>query len=301
MYYPMGTNQVWHLSNLVPYDSSSLQFMDLTSLPFAGLYPEGDLVFTKNNSYYVISRTLKHLAIIGAVLPIDSASFISIINTPPELIYIYPYTMGSFVESQPQNFTKFLYNDTISGYFVDSLALDIRAAIKHEVVAWGSLKLPYANFQVLKTLSNKTETITMLAHILGSWIKVDSSSSIYNSIEFQMNNLLYPLVTVELDTNNQPTSLSWVKVNPYLLTNNLDDRSFSFFTNPAQNFVRFESDRNISNIKIISLDGKIVKSVKDIPSQQIYIDLIDLPASFYTFIRYDGKMMIRTGKLVKYP
>ena len=141
----------------------------------------------------------------------------------------------------------------------------------------------------------------MLAHILVPWIKAVSSSSIYNSIEFQMNNLLYPLVTVELDTNNQPTSLSWVKVDPYLLTNNLDDRSFSFFTNPAQNFVRFKTDRNISNIKIISLDGKIVKSVKDIPSQQIYIDLIDLPASFYTFIRYDGKMMIRTGKLVKYP
>lgn len=164
----MGTNQVWDLSNLVPYDSSSLQFMDLTSLPFAGLYPEGDLVFTKNDSYYVISRTLEYLAIIGAVLPIDSASFISIINTTPELIHIYPYTMGSFVESQPQSFTKFPYTDTISGYFVDSLSLDICATAKHEVVAWGSLKLPYANFQVLKTLSNKTETITMLAHILGS-------------------------------------------------------------------------------------------------------------------------------------
>ena len=296
---PNGANQIWDLSGLIAADSTPIQISDLANLPFAGQYPEGNLVFQKNNNYYILSRTPNKIGIIGAVMPMDTALLLSIIYITPELIYTYPYTMGSIVESHPQSLTKIPYNDTISGYFVDSLAINIRASVKHEVVGWGIMKLPYADIKVLKTLTNKTENTTILAYIMGTWFEVDSSINVYNSIEFQMHNLLYPLVTVKLDTFNQPVNLNWIRVDPSLHTRNYPDFSFRYFPNPVQNFVIFESDRNISRIELISMDGKIVKLIEVVPSPQIKIKLNDLPTGLYVFKLYDSEELIRLGKLIK--
>jgi len=202
-----GANQTWDLSELAPEGSSTLAIVYLNSLPFANQFPNGNYALTFDNySYTIVSKNTTNLSIIGSVYLVDQLdTTLYINNSSPELVYTFPFTMGSVVESYPRSDTKIFIDTTINSIYIDSAAINIKSYVKKEVVGWGTLKLPNGDFQVLKVNVSRKDTMTVNAKLMGMvWAPIQGDTSESNHIEFAMKNLLYPLSTVELDAN-QPT------------------------------------------------------------------------------------------------
>lgn len=299
-----GANQTWDLSELVPDGSSTLDIVYLNSLPFANQFPNGNYAVSFDYYYYaIISKNANNLSIIGSVYPVDQlGTTLYVKNTSPELVYTFPFTMGSIVESYPRSNTKIFIDTTINSIYVDSAAVDIKSYLRKEVVGWGTLKLPGGDYEVLKVYVDRKDTTTINAKLMGMvWTPIMGDTSQYNNIEFSMKNLLYPLSTVELDTNQQPTNVYWVDVDPSLnINDNVLSNIINYYPNPVIDNIIFEANEPISKLVILSLDGKMVLEEKFENKQTIDINLSHLKSGIYVFSLYNDKSnLLRTGKLVK--
>ncbi|HOJ25030.1 MAG TPA: T9SS type A sorting domain-containing protein [Bacteroidales bacterium] len=297
-----GANQTWDLSELAPEGSSTLDIVYLNSLPFANQFPNGNYAVSFDDYYYsIISKNSNNLSIIGSVYPVDQFNTtVYVKNSSPELIYTFPFTMGSVVESYPRSDTKIFIDTTINSIYIDSAAIDIKSYVKKEVVGWGTLVLSNGNFQVLKVAVSRKDTMTVNAKLMGMvWTPIMGDTSQSNSIEFAMKNLLYPLSTVELDSNQQPTNVYWVYVDPSLDINENVYSNIKYFPNPVIDNIVFEANEPINKIVILSLDGKKVLE-KDFDFEKTFsIDLNNLQSGTYLFTLYNDKSIIRTGKIIK--
>ena len=160
--------------------------------------------------------------------------------------------------------------------------------------------MPNGDFQTLKTLVQSKDTTTLLAKLYGlSWMPVYGDTLESNSIEFQMKNLLYPLATITLNNNLQPTQISWVNVDPSLNITQAISSHVKYFPNPVQDFITFEADKPIAIIEIFSLDGKLILKQDAPPSTIFQIDLSELCSGNYVFRLYSNNEIIKTGKLTK--
>ncbi len=297
-----GANQTWDLSELEPEGSSTLAIVYLNSLPFANQFPNGNYALTFDNySYTIVSKNTNNLSIIGSVYPVDQLdTTLYINNSSPELVYTFPFTMGSVVESYPSSNIKIRIDTTIENVYIDSGAVDIKSYVKKEVVGWGTLKLPNGDFQVLKVNVSRKDTMTAYAKLMGMfWAPIQGDTSESNHIEFAMKNLLYQLCTVELDANQQPTDVYWVDVAPSLDINENVYSNIKYFPNPVIDNIVFEANEPISKIVIISLDGKKVLEKDFDYEKTVSIDLNNLQSGTYLFTLYNDKSIIRTGKIIK--
>ncbi|HPZ61911.1 MAG TPA: T9SS type A sorting domain-containing protein, partial [Bacteroidales bacterium] len=189
---------------------------------------------------------------------------------------------------------------TINSIYIDSAAIDIKSYVRKEVVGWGTLKLPNGNFQVLKVDVSRKDTMTINAKLFGTvWTPIMGDTSQSNSIEFVMKNLLYPLSTVELDPNQQPTDVYWVYVDPSLNINDNVCSNIKYFPNPIIDNIIFESNEPINKIVILSLDGKKVIEKDFNYEKNISLNLSNLQSGTYLFTLYNDKSIIRTGKIIK--
>ncbi len=297
-----GANQTWDLSDLVSEGLSTLNLVNLNSLPFANQFPNGNYAVSLNDYYYtIISKNTNNLSIIGSVFPVDQFNTILYVkNSSPELVYTFPFTMGSIVESYPRSSTKIFIDTTINSIYIDSAAVDIKSYVKKEVVGYGTLALSNGNFQVLKVDVSRKDTMTLNAKLMGMlWMPIMGDTSQSNSVEFVMKNLLYPLATVELNSLLQPTNVSWVDVDPSLNINDNVCSNIKYFPNPVIDNIIFESNEPINKIVILSLDGKKVLE-KDLDYEKnISLNLSNLPSGTYLFTLYNDKSIIRTGKIIK--
>ncbi|HHW59767.1 MAG: T9SS type A sorting domain-containing protein [Bacteroidales bacterium] len=297
-----GANQTWNLSNLTPNDYLSIDLVDLSTLSFADQYPNGNYAISLENTYYtIISHTTNNLAIVGLTIPIEEFNITAYLKyLYPELVYTFPYTMGTVVESYPKIKTKLRIDTTINNIYIDSVAVELKKYVKREAVGWGTTKLPNGDFQTLKTLVQSKDTTTLLAKLYGlSWMPVYGDTLESNSIEFQMKNLLYPLATITLNNNLQPTQISWVNVDPSLNITQAISSHVKYFPNPVQDFITFEADKPIAIIEIFSLDGKLILKQDAPPSTIFQIDLSELCSGNYVFRLYSNNEIIKTGKLTK--
>ena len=297
-----GANQTWDLSELAPEGSSTLAIVYLNSLPFANQFPNGNYALTFDNySYTIISKNTTNLSIIGSVYLVDQLdTTLYINNSSPELVYTFPFTMGSVVESYPRSDTKIFIDTTINSIYIDSAAINIKSYVKKEVVGWGTLKLPNGDFQVLKVNVSRKDTMTVNAKLMGMvWAPIQGDTSESNHIEFAMKNLLYPLSTVELDANQQPTDVYWVDVAPSLDINENVYSNIKYFPNPVIDNIVFEANEPINKIVILSLEGKKVLEKYFDYEKTFSLDLSSLQSGTYLFTLYNDKSIIRTGKIIK--
>jgi len=297
-----GANQTWDLSELAPEGSSTLAIVYLNSLPFANQFPNGNYALTFDNySYTIISKNTNNLSIIGSVYLVDQLdTTLYINNSSPELVYTFPFTMGSVVESYPRSDTKIFIDTTINSIYIDSAAINIKSYVKKEVVGWGTLKLPNGDFQVLKVNVSRKDTMTVNAKLMGMvWAPIQGDTSESNHIEFAMKNLLYPLSTVELDANQQPTDVYWVDVAPSLDINENVYSNIKYFPNPVIDNIVFEANEPINKIVILSLEGKKVLEKYFDYEKTFSLDLSSLQSGTYLFTLYNDKSIIRTGKIIK--
>ena len=297
-----GANQTWDLSELAPEGSSTLDIVYLNSLPFANQFPNGNYALTFDNySYTIISKNTNNLSIIGSVYLVDQLdTTLYINNSSPELVYTFPFTMGSVVESYPRSDTKIFIDTTINSIYIDSAAINIKSYVKKEVVGWGTLKLPNGDFQVLKVNVSRKDTMTVNAKLMGMvWAPIQGDTSESNHIEFAMKNLLYPLSTVELDANQQPTDVYWVDVAPSLDINENVYSNIKYFPNPVIDNIVFEANEPINKIVILSLEGKKVLEKYFDYEKTFSLDLSSLQSGTYLFTLYNDKSIIRTGKIIK--
>ncbi|HQE78824.1 MAG TPA: T9SS type A sorting domain-containing protein [Bacteroidales bacterium] len=297
-----GANQTWDLSELAPEGSSTLAIVYLNSLPFANQFPNGNYALTFDNySYTIVSKNTNNLSIIGSVYPVDQLdTTLYINNSSPELVYTFPFTMGSVVESYPSSNIKIRKDTTIENVYIDSGAVDIKSYVKKEVVGWGTLKLPNGDFQVLKVNVSRKDTMTAYAKLMGIiWTPIQGDTSESNHIEFAMKNLLYQLCTVELDANQQPTNVYWVDVAPSLDINENVYSNIKYFPNPVIDNIVFEANEPINKIVILSLEGKKVLEKYFDYEKTFSLDLSSLQSGTYLFTLYNDKSIIRTGKIIK--
>ena len=297
-----GANQTWDLSELEPEGSSTLAIVYLNSLPFANQFPNGNYALTFDNySYTIVSKNTNNLSIIGSVYPVDQLdTTLYINNSSPELVYTFPFTMGSVVESYPSSNIKIRIDTTIENVYIDSGAVDIKSYVKKEVVGWGTLKLPNGDFQVLKVNVSRKDTMTAYAKLMGMfWAPIQGDTSESNHIEFAMKNLLYQLCTVELDANQQPTDVYWVDVAPSLDINENVYSNIKYFPNPVIDNIVFEANEPINKIVILSLEGKKVLEKYFDYEKTFSLDLSSLQSGTYLFTLYNDKSIIRTGKIIK--
>ncbi|HPZ37088.1 MAG TPA: hypothetical protein PKU81_06745, partial [Bacteroidales bacterium] len=126
-----GANQTWDLSELAPEGSSTLDIVYLNSLPFANQFPNGNYAVSFDDYYYtIISKNTNNLSIIGNVYPVDQFNTtVYVKNSSPELVYTFPFTMGSIVESYPRSNTKIFIDTTINSIYIDSAAIDIKSYV----------------------------------------------------------------------------------------------------------------------------------------------------------------------------
>ena len=297
-----GANQTWDLSELAPEGSSTLAIVYLNSLPFANQFPNGNYAVSFDDYYYsIISKNTNNLSIIGSVYLVDQLdTTLYINNSSPELVYTFPFTMGSVVESYPRSDTKIFIDTTINSIYIDSAAINIKSYVKKEVVGWGTLKLPNGDFQVLKVNVSRKDTMTVNAKLMGMvWAPIQGDTSESNHIEFAMKNLLYPLSTVELDANQQPTDVYWVDVAPSLDINENVYSNIKYFPNPVIDNIVFEANEPINKIVILSLEGKKVLEKYFDYEKTFSLDLSSLQSGTYLFTLYNDKSIIRTGKIIK--
>jgi len=297
-----GANQTWDLSDLVPEDSSNLKIVYLSALPFANQFTNGNYAAIFDSTYYtILSKNNYNLSIIGNVYPGDQFdTTLYVKNSSPEIVYAFPFKMGSIVESYPRSSTKISIDTTINGIYIDSAAINNKSYVRKEVVGWGTLKLPNGNFQVLKVAVSRKDTMTINAKLMGMvWTPIMGDTSQSNSVEFVMKNLLYPLASVELDPLLQPTNVYWVDVDPSLNINDNVCSNIKYFPNPVIDNIIFESNEPINKIVILSLDGKKVLE-KDLDYEKnISLNLSNLSSGTYLFTLYNDKSIIRTGKIIK--
>jgi len=297
-----GANQTWDLSELAPEGSSTLAIVYLNSLPFANQFPNGNYALTFDNySYTIVSKNTTNLSIIGSVYLVDQLdTTLYINNSSPELVYTFPFTMGSVVESYPRSDTKIFIDTTINSIYIDSAAINNKKLCEKEVVGWGTLKLPNGDFQVLKVNVSRKDTMTVNAKLMGMvWAPIQGDTSESNHIEFAMKNLLYPLSTVELDANQQPTNVYWVDVAPSLDINENVYSNIKYFPNPVIDNIVFEANEPINKIVILSLEGKKVLEKYFDYEKTFSLDLSSLQSGTYLFTLYNDKSIIRTGKIIK--
>jgi len=83
-----------------------------------------------------------------------------------------------------------------------------------------------------------------------------------------------------------------------LVANDLNASSFSFYPNPARDFVMMKSEKRINNVQVFNVAGQKAVNVKPSESHQ-KIDISALPAGVYMFrVQLDGGQ-IETFKIIK--
>jgi hypothetical protein len=89
----------------------------------------------------------------------------------------------------------------------------------------------------------------------------------------------------------------------------IDQENFKLFPNPTTDYVNLElnnyADFNEMEIQIYETSGKLIKSIKCVPSQQINIPLTEFGNRSVLFIKieakdHEGKMHFATKKLIRY-
>jgi hypothetical protein len=160
--------------------------------------------------------------------------------------------------------------------------------------AWGTLTTDYGTYEVLRI----HETGISIDSVFGyngpiSIISFEVARDTINNYYFWAKELRNPLMTLHCDYDGNIERIDYLMGAIYSENNLSINENFSIFPNPASDF--FVINNAIGDVKIFSIDGKLIKQfVSDVNQQVISTDSFD-PGVY--FIVSNGKTK---GKLIIY-
>ncbi|MFU8843392.1 MAG: T9SS type A sorting domain-containing protein [Bacteroidales bacterium] len=277
----LGEDITWNFSGLNPYDSDTLEFVNLDSACDGAFLPGGSMhgVYQYSNFSYILSKTQEIRNFY-----ISSEGFFSegggvcedefTVFTDMKQLMSFPFTYFSYCF------------DNYDGSIVNQPGTDFSGNIVSQVAGYGTLILPNMTFNnVLLLLS---EDIRQLP---------SGESDTTKKACFFEPSIPYPVLEI--------TNLTeWVYFDDLLSSlNNYQKRESQIiiFPNPAKDYIQFEvhsSKFAVGDLWLFDLFG-IQVARKEIISEQTMLDVSELPGGVYFYrvvlgeITDSGKILIQ--------
>lgn len=278
-----GANVTWDLSGLTG-SPITLDYIDPANALDASSFPQADIVETATQSgvttenYY--STDNSELTILG--------------NYQPNVVRV-SYTNG-------REFMKFplTFGGTHSGSFsgtTENLAvtssMDADGTVDIEADGYGTLILPYTTVQNVLRVRVVTNTdFSFMGFPSGT-----ATDTIYLWYNAATKNHIASYTIAYLSGIQTGTVANYIDQSD-LVTGGIGlpefDYSYSFYPNPASDFITFNNANDITSVSIYSLDGKAVLNA-ELTGQKL--DISDLEKGMY-LLQYATRAKTYTEKLI---
>lgn len=254
-------------------------FKESTDLPLAQI--TSFLPITIENIFQYTRKTADSLTSVGYSMKVTmgtNTNDLPIKSDTIETPYDFPLVMGNSHFSR--GFTKVDFNP-----IYDAQWNQHRTRLT-TVDGYGSIITPYGTFDVLRIKHDidEIDSLYMVLPIIGgTWIPLDVPTS--HEYEWWTNGQKEPILRFKTNEvmGNEVVSAIEYRDNYLGLDAGLNEMTttFKMFPNPVENEITIISEDFITSVQVISLEGKVVKSIAFDHVSNANIDASDLPAGAY--------------------
>ncbi len=308
-----GANQTWDFSNLQAAFAQELIFKNAEEGNFFDQYPtaelfalgvNGDEVYYKGNSSTMleIGRSTEN--------PFGDAFEVFINFDDPSLFRKAPFSYGDDFVSDSESSITFpgsqLPDSLVANLPVvpDSIRITISEERYDTIDAWGTLKLPTAEYQVLREKRHIVRSVGISAFVLIGWIDIDPSElgelgnffgdmDVY-SYNFYAEDIKEIAAVVNLDEDGLATSVEYSseEVIADIPVISPEQKEIIAYPNPTFGEIKFQfvnMGKNMHRIDVYDLLGKRLKSQEFDLSKSTSgsMDLSSLNKGTYLYSVYD--------------
>ncbi len=257
------TNYFWDFSQLTPNSQTMDEYIDINSvnmvykIAFYGISnlvsPRADMSMggvSINNSYNFYNKSTNDFRLVGYGGE-TSATPIPVTFDNPDIIYRFPMTFGN-VDSCISNWD---INVPGTGYISEELHRH------NEVDGWGTIKLPYGQFNCLRLKSTIFQDDSIYLSNTGLGIRVPQYYTVYTWLAKNMN---FPIMTATVPQNligqvnisYLDSIRQFVGINSSSINN---DNTLYIYPNPTTNYVNIKFNSfDEYTLNIINTFGEII-------------------------------------------
>ncbi len=278
-----GANANWDFSGLAG-SLITIDYIDPANALDPSSFPLADIVGATTQggatteNYYSTSNS--DLTIVGNYQP----NVLRVTYTNPRELMKFPITYGN------------TFSETFSGTnenLAVTSSMDADGTVDIEADGYGNLILPYTTVQNVLRIRVVTNTdLSFMSTPIGTatdtiymWYNASTKSRIASYTISYLNGILNFTAATYIDQSD-------------LVTGGIGlpefDYSYSFYPNPASDFITFNNANDITSVSIYSLDGKAVLSA-ELTGQKL--DISDLEKGMY-LLQYATQGKTYTEKLI---
>lgn len=307
-----GSDQAWDFSSLQgPFVITTVLQHPNEGSNFSS-FPQADLLIKEGNieSYYHRSQTDYSLIGVAAPFPELQLSNVAGRYTPPLPVISTPINYQAFY-SQNSNFRVTFSTTSLPAELIeqlplqpDSMRLNQINAVSSVADAWGTLRLPAGEFEVLRVrrqvdISHKIEALlpflgwqdvtTLLAQLIGDFLE-DREIVLY---EYYANNVKGPVavVTMDQDNVNEINNVSFFPGNmPTSVRYRDNGRADAYaYPNPSMGYLRIQMvnmPEDTYTLYVYNILGKEIyrkNNIRANGSKILELGLYDQPKGTYLF------------------
>lgn len=305
-----GQNHVWNYSSLTPASQYIKKFEDIADAGMLANINFGQFAANKYKASYYQEDMASIIELLSNVPQVPIESFNRVIKVADDsLTYI-----GSLVTLQGQNVA--VKSDTIETRYHFPMTygdvhqsrgysdLDLQPIMEAnwieyrqiytQVDGFGNLKTPYSNYETIRVHHEIHQIDSFNIDITGSgspqWIGIPEV--ITHEYEWFTNgrkDAVMRIVANDLMGSILVTKIEYQDIyHPEVNGINEHDITFECYPNPANNQLNVKSEKLIESYKITSSSGKLIKETNDINSNELTVDIQDVPNGVY-FIEIQSK------------
>lgn len=312
----IGGPQVWDFSGLNTHETFELLFFDPVSTPFSSDFPGSNIAMQEEDSSWVyLLKSSSELNTLGAA-EIDGTD---------TNVFSFNQTIVTFPSTSNTSFSSgfgvgFVFTDSLpSALPYDSVGITKGQAQVSNIDAWGVLKTPLGDWDVLRQTIFDIESDTLWVFSAGAWIMapisiaqllgqdVIEADTTYR-FRWWSNNTKASFMIGEYDYDPSDPLLSpeddyleWLNVVPDISISTPElasSQTINAFPNPAQTFVSLAHPQ-VSNgkIQLFDVSGKLVLQQSS-TGNKTFLSVSALPAGIYhTVLINESGERIATQKL----
>lgn len=253
-----GANKTWDFTVFNETATSSLQFVNPSTIPGGSTFTNANLAQTDGSSTIFLNKSNSGVQAVGTIQSFGGQSFNAPFN-PAYNVLTFPLNYGDNM-SGSYHFNEKMYlgiDTTVTVLFqtvnikIDSVRIQRSTNISGTVDAWGVIEFNGGDMPVLR--ANLTQTnvdstwaylgsainiltynypqgwnlidqsmasaLSMIDPNLGGMLGNATSTTTSNSLEFYSNNNKYRLAQIQLDASNNPSRVEWIQESALNLSN----------------------------------------------------------------------------------
>jgi hypothetical protein len=294
-------SQVWDFTALKPDLSFDYEFVNPSGTPYESEFPDANLCAIQDKTFFLyLKESNQRIDFLGAYVELGTGaagdSVAALVKlSPANSVIRFPAKFGdTYTET---NKRRAQVKGSAINFPVDSVRLISTITRVVNIDAFGEMKIPAGNFDVIRSTEAETGTDSIFVYTLGQWsffFAQPAEKLITYNWWTNENGLGFPLVSLEFSVDsNRISELNFFKEFVTGIEEVSETFPFQLYPSPASEWITLAfPDMFAGSLEVYDFNGRLSLS-RQMKGFSEKIDLRSMPVGAYVVVlkNEQGKMM----------